>query len=129
MPSDSPGANVARDQIIFSVLDEISRHRPLTAPESELMEIAIHRLGLMREKWHWTPWEDEMIVRLLKRRAERRWKRRERPARAAHEVRELAEELGRSYWAVQRRLERIRTGKVKPQIMFKRANGHAALDS
>lgn len=185
MARNRNSASKLRDELIFSVLDEVSRHRPLASPESELMELAmhrlgivpgaeqtpeqqmrrrmqllakrnalhqrdvalcdllsklqvfrpldrnetwllagaVHRLGLTHDKWHWTPEEDEMILRLLRNRSRRRPKR---PFTANNEVERLAAQLGRSYWAVQRRIERLRKGNGK---MFKRANGHASLDS
>lgn len=185
MPRDKQNAAALRDEIIFTALDEVSRYRPLATPESELMELAMHRLGLapgqqspaeqMRQrmqllakrnalhqrdvaicnllgkiqhlrqldrhettlmagamhrlglthdKWHWTPEEDELVLRLLRNRARR--KRPKLPFTTNGEVERLAVELGRSYWATQRRIERLRNGRGK---MFKREGGNGSLDS
>jgi hypothetical protein len=131
MPADSPMAAMVRDQIIFSALDEISRQRALEPAESELMELAMHRLGTKRDYWQWTEAEDAVLRTLLQRR--RRRKLRTKPFQVNAEIAQAAAQLGRSFWSVQRRMERLGKGRVrrKPATsqMFKRANGHAALDS
>lgn len=132
MTADSHMAAYIRDQIIFAVLDEISRGRALGTAESELMEQTMHRLSTKRDYWQWTVEEDLAVRALILRRRKR--KRRTKPFQANAEVVALADSLGRSYWSVQRRLERLsarrrRRRKLPPPQMFKRANGHAALES
>jgi hypothetical protein len=121
---------MVRDQIIFAALDELSRRRALNPAESELMELTMHRLDTKRDYWQWTPDEDRMVRRLIIRRRQR--KHRTKPFQANAEVAVLATQLGRSFWSVQRRLERLNKRRAKRQVpssqMFKRMNGHAVLD-
>jgi len=113
-----------RDVSICNLLGKIQQFRPLDRHENTLLAGAMHRLGLTHDKWHWTPEEDELVFRLLRNRARR--KRPKLPFTVNGEVERLAMELGRSYWAVQRRIERLRNGNGK---MFKRGNGNGSLDS
>ena len=130
MRPDRPMAAMVRDQIIFQVLDELSKARALAPAESELMELTMHRLATKRDYWQWTEAEDAAVRALLTRRRAR--KRKAKPFQVNAEVAALAQSLGRSFWGVQRRLERLNKHRARrkstPLQMFKRANGHAALE-
>lgn len=126
MATNKRGAVERRNLIIVGLLEKLSRHRPLDATEAALMEEMLHRSGInRRERWWWTKEEDAALARLNS-----KWARfgRPLPYQQDDSIRQLAEQFGRTYWAVHRRLERLRKarGWKRPQ-MFKRANGNGGL--
>jgi hypothetical protein len=105
-----------RDQTIINLLTKLARERDLDAEESVLMERTVRRQTPPREIWRWKQTEDQQIIDLIKRR-----KRlgQPKPFQKNDEVRLLAAKLGRTEWAVYRRMERLRkkcsnaSGKAK----------------
>lgn len=116
-PPDSPeyverrrafihGANMMRKRVILNVLQDIARRRPLDEIEERtLAEIAGRLARHKREVWRWTPREDARLVRLIRKREKNG---RPKPYEKNGEVARLARDLGRSYFAVHRRMERLR---------------------
>jgi hypothetical protein len=94
-----------RDQTIIALLDSLQRERDLTPVECVLMESTVRRLTPRREVWRWSAKEDRTLVALIKRRATGG---RPRPFERNDEVRDLAAQMGRTYFAVHRRIERLR---------------------
>lgn len=97
-----------RDQTIVQLLEKLSRHRNLEEDESALMERTVRRLTPRREVWRWTEKEDRLLKSVL-----RRWPalKQQKPYERNDRIRLLAEELGRTEWAVRRRMERLRKAK------------------
>ena len=115
-----------RNKLIIGLLEQLGRHRDLTLPETRLLEEMLHRSGTnRRERWWWTKEEDAELAKLNS-----YWARYGRPPPYQQDdsIRVLAARFGRSYFAVHRRLERLRKsrGWKRPQ-MFKRANGNTVL--
>ena len=107
--SGARSATKWRDQTIVRLLEKLSRHGELSEEDSVLMERTVRRLKPRREVWRWTEEEDRQIKRLIARRPIRlRYVRYAKPFKRNDEVRVLAEKLGRSEWAVYRRMERLR---------------------
>jgi hypothetical protein len=94
-----------RDQTIVGLLEKLARERNLTDDESTLMERTVRRITPKREVWRWHPDEDRMIKDLL---ARRRRRGPPKPFKRNDEIRLLAIQLGRTEWAVRRRMERLR---------------------
>lgn len=103
--SGARSATKWRDQAIIGLLEKLGRHRELEPEELTLMERTVRRLKPRREVWRWHPSEDEQIKALIRRR-----KRlgRPKPFQRNDEIRLLAQRLGRTEWAVRRRVERLR---------------------
>lgn len=97
-----------RDQTIVDLLSELQRCRDLQPKESALLERTVRRLTPKREVWRWSEKEDRLLKAFIRRRAR---KGRPKPFQRNDEVRNLADQLGRSYFAVHRRIERIRKGR------------------
>jgi hypothetical protein len=116
-----------RNKLIVGLLEKLSRHRALDAAECALLDEMLYRSARKNERWWWTKEEDAALARVNS-----NWARfgRPQPYVADDTIRELALRFGRSYFAVHRRLERLRKsrGWKRPQ-MFKRANGKAVLES
>lgn len=100
-----PVATRWRDQTIIALLEKLNRHRELDQDERVLMERAIRRLTPKREVWRWSEKEDRLLKALIRKRARIGGPR---PFERNDDVRKIAEELGRTYWAVHRRIERLR---------------------
>jgi hypothetical protein len=95
-----------RDQTIIDLLGKVQRCRPLNDDETSLLERTVRRLKPKREVWRWHADEDRKIKDLMARR-----RRRRSPPKLFQrndEVRLLAIQLGRTEWAVRRRMERLR---------------------
>jgi hypothetical protein len=100
-----------RDQTIIDLLAKVSRCRPLNDEEQGLLDRTIRRVTPKRAIWRWHADEDRKIKDLMARR-----RRRTQPPKLFHrndEIRLLAIQLGRTEWAVRRRMERIRKAKRK----------------
>lgn len=96
-----------RDQTIVTLLEKLQRCRDLEPEESALMERTVRRLTPKREVWRWSEKEDRLLQSFIRRRARAG---RPKPFQRNDEVRALAQELGRTYFAVHRRIERLRKG-------------------
>lgn len=94
-----------RDETIVRLFGELRRVRVLDDDEKALFDRALLNLGPKREVWRWSEQEDRQLLNLIRRRAEIG---RPAPFKVNREVIELAESLGRSYFAVHRRIERLR---------------------
>jgi hypothetical protein len=94
-----------RDETIIRLFSEVRRGRPLEPHEKEIFDRACYGLGPKRDVWRWSEKEDRRLLALIARRA-----RTGRPAPFTPntEVLQLAMEMGRSYMAVHRRIERLR---------------------
>lgn len=93
-----------RDQTIITLIESIERERPLNEVESNLMERTVRRLTPRREIWRWSHNDDEQLMPII-----RRIKMLgPRPFRRNDEIRQLAQKLGRTEWAVIRRMQRLR---------------------
>lgn len=110
-------ALVQRDRQIIGLLDKLSRYRPLDDEESGMMERSLRHLGPKRAVWRWTPGEDRAIKRLMRKRALNGGPK---PYQPDDDVKVLAGRLGRTYWAVIRRMERLRNSGKAPGQLFKR---------
>lgn len=98
-------AVIWRDQAIINLLEKLQRARPLDEAETLLMERTVRRLTPKREVWRWSAKEDRQLIAFMKRRARIG---RPKPFQQNDEVRKLAAEMGRTYMAVHRRIERLR---------------------
>lgn len=108
MASTAPRNGTAtkwRDQTIVQLLEKLARHRELQPEESSLMERTVRRLTPKREVWRWSEKEDRLLLAMIRRRAR---VGRPKPFQRNDEIRNLADQLGRSYFAVHRRMERLR---------------------
>lgn len=108
-----------RDQTIAKLFSEIKRVRPLNPEEKQLFDRALAGLGPKREVWHWTEKEDRALLKFM---ARRHRTGRPQPFKPNDEILNLAVELGRSYMAVHRRIERLRK-RGKCSDAGKRAKG------
>jgi len=116
-PPDSPeyvarrrafvhGANMMRKRVLLGVLQGIARRRPLDDVESAVLDELAGRLARnKRPVWRWTAAEDARLVRLIRKRER---EGRPKPYQRNDAVARLARDLGRSYFAVHRRMERLR---------------------
>jgi hypothetical protein len=93
-----------QDKTVIELLEKISRLRDLQPEEQILMQRTSSRLKPKRPVWRWKITEDRQILDLVLRR-----KRlgRPKPFQRNDELRLLAEKLGRTEWAVRRRMERL----------------------
>jgi hypothetical protein len=94
-----------RDQTIVGLLETIQRYRELNPDESLLQERTVRRLTPRRDIWKWTPAEDRKLKAFIRKRARAG---RPKPFQPNDEVRALAAEMGRTYMAIHRRIERLR---------------------
>lgn len=102
-------AIVWRDQTIAKLLSELKRVRPLNEEEKDLFDRALRHAGPKRSVWRWSAKEDRMLEKLIaKRSRQRRYVSYGKPFQTDTEVLQLAMQLGRTYMAVHRRMERLR---------------------
>jgi hypothetical protein len=107
-----------RDQTIVGLLETIQRERDLRDEESALMERTVRRLTPRREVWRWTHAEDMQLLPIIRRIKTLG----PRPFRRNDEIRQLAQKMGRTEWAVIRRMERLRK-RMKCSNAKSRAKG------
>jgi hypothetical protein len=93
-----------RDQRIVSLLETLQRERDLRPDESSLMERTVRKLTPRREVWRWSQSEDMQLMPIIRRIRTLG----PRPFSRNDEIRQLAEKLGRTEWAVIRRMQRLR---------------------
>lgn len=117
-------ALVQRDRQIIGLLDKLSRFRPLDDEESSLMERSLRQLGPKRGVWRWQPHEDRAIKALMRKRAKNGGPK---PYQPDDDVKILAERLGRTYWAVIRRMERLRKAAPAGQLFKRGATPRGAM--
>lgn len=86
--------------MILAELDRVSRTRPLTDAESLALERSIRAHERKRSKWHWTQQEDRRIRAFLR--------NNRRSCYRVSKIKTLAAELGRSYLATLKRIQRLR---------------------
>lgn len=111
MASASPrSATKWRDETIVDLLAKLQRCRELGEDETSLLERTVRRITPKRAKWYWHPDEDRKIKDLI---ARRRRRGPAKPYQRNDEIRLLAIQLGRTEWAVRRRMERLRKLKRK----------------
>jgi hypothetical protein len=91
--------------IVAGTAAVVSRERVLSADESAHLESAVRRLTSRRDVWRWTAKENQLLKAFIRKRARIG---RPRPFQPNDEVRRLAQEMGRSYMAVHRQIERLR---------------------
>ncbi len=106
--SSSRSATKWRDEKIVNLLEQLQRCRSLNDDETTLLEKTVRRITPKRLVWYWHPDEDRKIKDLM---ARRRRRGRTKPFQRNDEIRLLAIQLGRTEWAVRRRMERL--GKAK----------------
>lgn len=94
-----------RAQSTIDELEAVQVLRVLTDEESLLLERSLAKIGPKRDVWRWHEWEDRKLIMLIKRRG---WSLRIKPFQRNDEVAKLAEEMGRSYLAVHKRIQRLR---------------------
>lgn len=100
------GASMMRKRVTLMVLEDIARQRPLSPNEAEeIARLATQMARRKRQLWRWTAEEDAKLVALIRKR-ERHG--RPKPYTRNGEVARLARQLGRTYMAVHRRMERLR---------------------
>lgn len=95
-----------RDQTIIDLLGKVQKCRALDDDETAMLERTVRRLKPKRAVWRWHADEDRKILDLMARRRRRRM-----PPKLFcrnDEIRLLAIQLGRTEWAVRRRMERLR---------------------
>lgn len=109
-----------RDETIVNLLEKVQRCRPLNEEEEGLLERTVRRITPKRQRWYWHPDEDRMIKDLM---ARRRRRGPTRPFQRNDEIRLLAIQLGRTEWAVRRRMERLGKMKRKRTVNGSRVNG------
>jgi hypothetical protein len=95
----------SRDETIVNLLGSLQRIRDLDQGETALLERTVRRLTPPREIWRWSEKENRQLKAFIKRRARIG---RPKPFQPNDEVRQLAAEMGRSYMAVHRQIERLR---------------------
>lgn len=109
VPSSARSATKWRDHTIIDLLGKVQRCRPLSDEETNLLERTVRRIKPKRSVWFWHPSEDQQILNLMARRRRRRIQ--PKPYQRNDEIRLLALHLGRTEWAVRRRMERLRKAK------------------
>jgi hypothetical protein len=95
----------SRDETIVNLLGSLQRHRDLDNSETALLERTVRRLTPPRDIWRWSAAEDRKLKLFIRKRARIG---RPKPFQPNDEVRQLAAEMGRTYMAVHRRIERLR---------------------
>jgi uncharacterized coiled-coil DUF342 family protein len=101
---------VIRAQQTLDELEAIQADRPLTNEESEQLERILRRLGPKRDIWRWSAKDDRKLKMLIKRRG---FCLRIKPFQRNDEVQRIAEDMGRSYEAVLKRIQRLRSKMSK----------------
>lgn len=101
-----------RCRTIIGLLQEIGETRLLTEREATLLRYAISRTT-RRSVWRWSHREDSEILAFMASRkgiiyGNRRGALLAKPFQRDDAVRNLADTLGRTEWAVYRRIERLR---------------------
>jgi hypothetical protein len=114
----------SRDETIVNLLGSLQRIRDLDQGETALLERTVRRLTPPREIWRWSAQEDLKLKAFIKRRSKTG---RPRPFEGDDEVRQLAESMGRTYWAVHRRIERLRKKCNLKPVKFYRASTRRAV--
>lgn len=107
--ASSRSATKWRDETIIDLLGKVQKCRPLDDVETVMLERTVRRLKPKRAVWRWHADEDRKILDLMARRRRRRC-----PPKLFcrnDEIRLLAIQLGRTEWAVRRRMERLRKAK------------------
>lgn len=109
------GGELTRAEQVLARLDRIGRVRELSEEESLLLERTLRRHDRQsgRRTRPWSKREDQKLERLIAKRARIGLPK---PFTRNDEVRRIAADMGRTYWAVLRRIERLR----------KRAKGSSA---
>lgn len=92
-----------RAQQTIAALDSLNRI--LTDEESALLERSLRKLGRKRDIWRWSAREERKLILLIKRRG---YSLRIKPFERNDEVQRIARDMGRSYRAVLKRIERLR---------------------
>lgn len=97
----------SKDGIIVDLLTTINRMRALTDAESRLLERTIRRVDRIkgRQTRPWTVKEDLRLRVIMRKRVRQTIPERFRPC---DDVRRLAEEIGRTPEAIQRRIHKLR---------------------
>lgn len=95
----------SRDETIVDLLGSLQRVRALDQGETALLERTVRRLTPPRDIWKWSAAEDRKLKMFIRKRARIG---RPKPFQPNDEVRQLAAEMGRTYMAVHRRIERLR---------------------
>ncbi len=110
-----------RDEIIVDLLGTIQRHRELNEDERALFERTVRRITPKREVWRWSEREDRMLLTIIKQRpVEARYLGYGRPFKRNDLIRQIAAELGRTEYAVYRRMERLRKQSKCSDVSAKR---------
>jgi hypothetical protein len=99
------GAALMKSRAAIHTFGRIASRRPLDDQESAMLARIIRGHTPKRDRWHWTHDEDAAVVELITRREA---EGRPAPYQPNGDVQQLADRLGRSYWAVHRRMERLR---------------------
>lgn len=94
------------------LLQELRRYRALSPDEKELMQRATAGLGPKHGIWRWSAKEDRQIMAFMRTRATTGLPR---PYQPDDSVRELAAQLGRTYEAVHKRIQRLRKRSKCPR--------------
>lgn len=102
-----------RAKAVVFLLEEARQSRTLTSDEARLLAWATSRLHRKREVWRWSEREDRRLLGFIRTRkgivfGNRRSALVGKPFEINDAVRDLAAELGRTEWAVRRRIERLR---------------------
>lgn len=105
-----------RCRTVVILLEEARQSRSLTIDEARLLSWATSRLHRKREVWRWSEREDRRLIAFIRTRkgivfGNRRSALVGKPFEKDSAVQELADELGRTVWAVRRRIERLRKRK------------------
>lgn len=104
-----------RAALIVAELESIDR--ALSDQESALLERSLQRLGPKRDIWRWSERDDRKLVLLIKRRG---YSLRLKPFQRNDEVQRIAEDMGRSYLAVHKRIQRLRIRMECPNVSNRR---------
>lgn len=94
-----------RDETIAKLFSEIKRQRPLEEHEKEQFDRALAGLGPKRDVWRWSEKENRRLILFIR---QRQKNGRPAPFTPNNEVYEIAVEMGRTYMAVHRQIERLR---------------------
>jgi hypothetical protein len=96
------GSNLRAQQIIAEME---GLNRALTEEESVLLERSLRRLAPKRDVWRWSAKDDRKLILLIRKRG---YSLRIKPFERNDEVQRIAQDMGRSYLAVLKRIERLR---------------------
>jgi hypothetical protein len=103
--------------MLVDELEAAQASRVLSIDESLILERSLRRLGPKREIWRWSAKEDRRLKLLIKRRG---FSLRGKPFQRNDEVQRIAQDMGRSYLAVLKRIERLRRQMICPNANGKR---------